>query len=909
MSNDSEVLGRPPHSPRTQKIPKSQRPEGNWSITNSQATLGTNDCQRNVQFASTNLWIADNKFIKDRNSDFSEVESMIIASRGWNGYHTAPKSEESQKPPRGHSKTVEDIEKWLKTRPESAPLDSLKPELEAVDKYLSPFLSKDQDLIDIDYPDKKLSLGYDPPYDQFQDLHNEKYLEVCKDGFSLPEFQLDNDMVVAGEILPSTSTQPDFQDLEEPQEEPEHPRNPPVPDFALTTPQEDVGNNQSISDDDVLTLEDFRPVMESEKPLTPPNPLVRVEEALPEVKIEPRITKKRRKIVKIQEKCLKYEEENVRTDKDGIMAVVAISTDKISNMTQIVINTGKEEQIYQGKTSELMEATGYFSNIPMIDGSGWGKEGGSSSHEVIITNALEELGFTEEGLLSKALTVTESGKTWICPREDCSREFNRLYALKGHLLAHYGVRPFKCDYEGCTWAFYSDFKLKRHKETHLKRKDYVCQVPDCNRRFTTVYNLWTHEKLHSRPNRIPCLVPDCVERFQTKRALEIHMKSHDQKHAPYVCTHEGCGKRYYSSNAFTSHQKCHSYKEEEVKCGWIGCGKVFDKPCRLKAHVRCHTGSKPYSCAYPGCEWAFSSSSKLKRHEKKHTNERKFPCEFPGCSKAFMRSEHLKEHRLTHKEGRFFRCYMCDASFSAKSSLYVHIKKHQNRESNGIVQNSRVKVLQRQMEDSESVKTICNELSVRLESSAPEAILQESLECPGEDQSDDYAGKIQVDRGELPRRICPSKLSLKPREEGNDDLNYVFYECQVQQGEVVEGIEGIERVEGVEGVNGEEGEAAEAGEVGSAPEPEPPPRIARGRRGQGAARTGLTCEDVWRMKRRNIGLNCVGPCDVVLGGGIIAEELMIEEELPSMFYQEDLGNECQVLLMEGAEGTIGLRLE
>ncbi|XP_063982404.1 zinc finger protein 543-like [Diachasmimorpha longicaudata] len=896
MSDDSEILGRRPHSPRTLTISKSPCSEDNWFTSEPETTLVSNDCQRNVQLESTNPWISENK---ERNCDLGEVESMIIASRGWNGYHTqVAKNEESSKSPRPkdsprpHPKTVEDIEQWLKTRPDApTTMEPLKQELETVDRYLtSPFLEKDQDVlsIDIDYTDKKLTLGYDPSYDQFQELHNEKYLEVCKDGFTLPEFPLDNldpltlannDMMVAGEVLPSTSTQPEDY-AQEPEETSQHPsseveQKPSIPDFALTTSQE-VDEIEISPEIDPLIHEDLGSLdSPSEGDISPPNG-----------KSESRIVKKRRKVLKIEDNRLQYDEEDVQTDnKDGIMAVVAISTDKISNMTQIVINTGKEEQIYQGKTSELMEATGYFPNIAKMEGGGCWREAGSTSHEMIITNALEELGFTEEGLVSLALVMTENGKTWICPKEECRREFNRLYALKGHLLAHYGVRPFKCDYDGCAWAFHSDFKLKRHKETHLKRKDYVCQV--CNRRFTTIYNLWTHEKLHSRPNRIACLVPSCLERFQTKRALEIHMKSHDQEHAPYVCSHEGCGKRYYSSNALSSHQRCHSYKEVDIKCGWLGCGKVFDKPCRLKAHVRCHTGSKPYSCTYPGCGWAFSSSSKLKRHEKKHTNERKFLCEFPGCNKAFMRSEHLKEHRLTHKEGRFFQCYMCDASFSAKSSLYVHIKKHQNRENNGSVQNARARVglMERRLEDSESVKTICEELSMKSVPSVPE-------DLHGGLSPLQNVGKIRGEEDEVCKRIGSSKM-LRNRDNGHSDLadsselNYVLYE------------------------DNDQGEGGQ-GEEGAEPEPEPPPKIvgnvARGRRGQGAARTRLTCDDVWRMKRRNSRLNSVGPSDVVLGGGDIGEGLLLEEELPLMFYQEDLGNEGQILLLEGgSEETIGLR--
>lgn len=214
----------------------------------------------------------------------------------------------------------------------------------------------------------------------------------------------------------------------------------------------------------------------------------------------------------------------------------------------------------------------------------------------------------------------------------------------------------------------------------MKKKDYVCKIAGCERQFTTIYNLWSHEKLHSRPSKIVCHVPGCEDKFQTKRALELHMKTHDQSHAPYVCKHEGCDKRYYSNNALTSHQRCHSYKDTDIKCSWPGCNKVFDKPCRLKAHVRSHTGCKPYTCNFQDCQWAFSSSSKLKRHQKKHTNDRKFVCDLASCGKAFMRSEHLKEHKLTHNEGRFFRCDLCDSKFSAKSSLYVHIKKHHKKE-------------------------------------------------------------------------------------------------------------------------------------------------------------------------------------------------------------------------------------
>ncbi|XP_034938445.1 zinc finger Y-chromosomal protein 2-like [Chelonus insularis] len=884
------------------------------------------------------------------------------------------------------TETVEDIEKWLKTRTESISsieMDPTKCEVdEGVDRYLEAelshsFLEKDPDglSIDIDLSDKKLSLGYDPI---LQELQSEKLLEVCeKDGFILPEFQLDqldglpiapNDMMVAGEILPSTSSQSNlainshadiYSDNVKKHSKCLDTDN--IGDKSddvnvYTLPEEFMNSEikQSSSNENHDNLHDFdeetSKILEEINSVNSTASIIDsevqnssiVEEELKEAhKFKPSIMKKCPKVPEemhnfnntdeeIQEDCQNDEKNNV-------MTIVAISTDKRSNMTQIVINTDKGEQIYRGKTSELMEATGYFSKLPKNNIT-WNNlttnndmSPPSSNHEIIISNALEELGYTEDSLVS--VILPENRRTWICPREECRKEFNRLYALKSHLLAHHGIRPFKCDYEGCTWAFHSEFKLKRHKETHLKRKDYVCQVPDCNKRFTTVYNLWTHEKLHTRPNRIVCQVPECDEKFQTKRALELHMKTHDQSHAPYVCFHEGCGKRYYSSNALTSHQRCHSYKEVDIKCSWPGCGKIFDKPCRLKAHLRSHTGSKPYLCEFPGCPWAFTSSSKLKRHEKKHTNDRKFVCDVDGCSKAFMRSEHLKEHKLTHTEGRYFQCYLCDARFSAKSSLYVHIKKHQT--SKEALDNAAVQSLldaKLSFGEKDNLEDFYNELPIELEADLTNESSQEILlvKANVESTNDISNDNIGVDHIATPKLkfTCPvdtclrsymTKASLRThmvkchgertKQEASltPQMDYMLFtgedNAQIPQIAVDSEIANVSL------------------DTSCLPEPKPPPQSSvkkctvahsdidqKVKKNHGAARTGLVYSDIRKMKKNNATLNSiVGPSDVVLGSADLGEGFFLHEELTSMYYEDDMVG-TPILLLDSAAPETAMNL-
>ncbi|XP_012528350.1 zinc finger protein with KRAB and SCAN domains 5 [Monomorium pharaonis] len=917
--------------------------------------------------------------------------------------------------------TVADFEKWLKMRtteppvPSSIDLDAAKM-VEGVDRYLGEevlshgcFLSKDPYglSIDIDLADgKKLNLpsSYDPILQDLTHTENRLLEPPCEkvvDEFMLPEFQLDHldqlaaltpdDMMVAGEILPSASSQPtlnvESQDIEQnvskarvSAQNNETPCEKSTSQITLSQlPVNSVMNEmkdskmeqESIAQSSASSSELFvgtLPSIASEKSslntmtnsmeISIPNRPIK---QLKKTKLEPRIIKKRRQMTEQREKKLDKhingKSFTVDTDSQDMMAVVAISTDKISNMTQIVINTGTEKQIYQGKTSELIEATGNFAKLPKIDTSAavWNgtveysaDNNPSNQYEIVISNALGELGITDDSL--QPLFATEHDKVWLCPRDGCNRQFGRLYTLKGHLLAHYGVRPFKCDFEGCTWAFYSEFKLKRHKETHLKRKDYVCEVEGCNRRFTTVYNLWSHAKLHSRPNRIVCQVPDCGQKFQTKRALELHMKSHDQRHAPYVCQHEGCGKRYYSSNALTSHQRSHSYKEVDIKCSWPDCGKIFDKPCRLKAHMRSHTGYKPYPCTFQDCKWAFSSSSKLKRHQKKHTNERKFICDIPNCGKAFMRSEHLKEHRLTHT-GRFFQCFVCAARFSAKSSLYVHIKKHQQQTkpdlnvANGAFPEctsadqkrtktreshySRIKPIKSKRWDTEltnAAEIIAKENNV--EKQNVDACFQDEdqmellYRCPI-----DVCGHLINNEHSLREHMmkahgihCDDLLTKSSSDDAN--IDYVLYTVHsspspnfptaVEEKQMV-------MVAPCDAVILDTSSIRDR----RLPEPEPPlfntllkssetfqdnmqidKQIDKETiKKQGSARTDLTYSEWSKLKKNNVLMTSITETsDVILDtSGDLSEGLLFTEELPSMYYQDDVaGTEYQVLLLDSS---------
>ncbi|TRY66701.1 hypothetical protein DNTS_011629 [Danionella cerebrum] len=268
----------------------------------------------------------------------------------------------------------------------------------------------------------------------------------------------------------------------------------------------------------------------------------------------------------------------------------------------------------------------------------------------------------ESGLTKKCSVVK-----YTCPHPGCSNSFETRKNLKIHLVLHAeGQRPFKCTAEGCEWSFTTSYKLNRHLQSHDKVRPYKCEWENCGRRFTTVYNLKAHARAHDEENTFVCEV--CSERFRTATKLGNHQRMHFEPERPHKCEFPGCEKTFITFSALFSHNRTHFRETAQFTCTYPGCAKRYDKACRLKIHLRSHTGERPFVCDSDSCGWTFTSM--------KHDDDRRFACPEVGCGKSFTRAEHLKGHS-------------CNAKFSARSSLYIHSKKHKQ---DGVILRSRCPV-------------------------------------------------------------------------------------------------------------------------------------------------------------------------------------------------------------------------
>uniref|UniRef100_A0A3Q2E201 Si:dkey-156n14.3 n=1 Tax=Cyprinodon variegatus TaxID=28743 RepID=A0A3Q2E201_CYPVA len=280
-------------------------------------------------------------------------------------------------------------------------------------------------------------------------------------------------------------------------------------------------------------------------------------------------------------------------------------------------------------------------------------------------------GCNSEESLQLIRSRKDAAATFTCPEPGCSSAFDSRQKLKVHLLNHTEEpRPYQCSVEGCGWAFATSYKLKRHIQSHDKQRPHTCEFEGCGRRFTTVYNLKAHVKVHEQENAFICEV--CSEKFRSATRLTNHQRVHFAPQRPHKCEYPGCEKTFITFSALFSHNRTHFRETGQFSCTYPGCNKTYDKACRLKIHMRSHTGklleavsaAGPQQTPSPTMIYIYNLCYHRRSNRMNSLHGGKWVLTFQLCSAV---------------DSDLNVCFLssgCYAKFSARSSLYIHSKKH-----------------------------------------------------------------------------------------------------------------------------------------------------------------------------------------------------------------------------------------
>lgn len=162
----------------------------------------------------------------------------------------------------------------------------------------------------------------------------------------------------------------------------------------------------------------------------------------------------------------------------------------------------------------------------------------------------------------------------------------------------------------------------------------------------------------------------CTKSFTRIYGLKYHMFKHADSKL-FLCSK--CGKSFHTSNGLRQHLISHK-DIAQFKCGF--CNKTYKSRQSLKEHFRVAHSSNRKLFVCVECGKSFTAKSTLMMHVKSHNGVKQFAC--TQCPKSFTRASYLRAHSTVHmgtQRPRPFKCTHkdCDRSFVTKHSLSVHI--------------------------------------------------------------------------------------------------------------------------------------------------------------------------------------------------------------------------------------------
>ncbi|XP_073345986.1 histone-lysine N-methyltransferase PRDM9 [Pagrus major] len=320
--------------------------------------------------------------------------------------------------------------------------------------------------------------------------------------------------------------------------------------------------------------------------------------------------------------------------------------------------------------------------------------------------------------VEEAVDVTEAENTFTGETEtsqsncaECGKGFtNEAYLRKHKSTVHGGLRPYVCTM--CLKCFGQYCDLTRHLRSHQKRsktgeriKPAAATMPfscaECLLSFPSVEDLQQHISEHHSEETVveiqdedqrqdPDFVPQSSANELQKRPSQRPQRPGARSKVSAITKLIAPKRRaaICKKPLSSSPQAERSSAEPEApaarngkltKYRWFSCNRckrTYANPDELKAH-KCPL--RQHKCGQ--CGATFIKSGFLHRHEQMvHSNAKSYSCD--RCGKAFSTSGKLKQHQKSntcmkyHCTSELFPCSFCQFSFTMKSYLIKHIKRH-----------------------------------------------------------------------------------------------------------------------------------------------------------------------------------------------------------------------------------------
>ncbi|CAL8128399.1 unnamed protein product [Orchesella dallaii] len=285
---------------------------------------------------------------------------------------------------------------------------------------------------------------------------------------------------------------------------------------------------------------------------------------------------------------------------------------------------------------------------------------------------------TAQAIYTHLLWHESQSKEQRTPCPFCYQKFVLIQSQKLHMQVHHPSliavdKPFNCDEKRCVSSFKTISELSEHIVKHSK-PSFHCSV--CHWGFVDSHHLKVHEIIHIEPKNGVYHCTDCKYTFQRVKELQIHF---DFKHGPSLSLQlmnihvekletmkrpcRFCKVSFPIGKDLALHFKQCTKNPENLIRQKKACGRVMKR----KRIVRCHQCGKWISQNLQKNHMAMHLQNEKMKEKRKEEN----------CSESS--DDEDESNQFGTKLKKKFTCSQCQREFSQASSLYTHLKYHDNK--------------------------------------------------------------------------------------------------------------------------------------------------------------------------------------------------------------------------------------
>ncbi|KAJ8786186.1 hypothetical protein J1605_006406 [Eschrichtius robustus] len=317
-----------------------------------------------------------------------------------------------------------------------------------------------------------------------------------------------------------------------------------------------------------------------------------------------------------------------------------------------------------------------------------GQQLGESRRPSPAASGCEKTFITVSALFSHNRAHFREQELFSCSFPGCSKQYDKACRLKIHLRSHTGERPFICDSDSCGWTFTSMSKLLRHKRKHDEDRRFSCPVEGCGKSFTRAEHLKGHSVTHLGTKPFACPVEGRGRR-PAAQPWELPRVRAGKQRAPREGPEEDArGQRDSAVASFlgvVSTVEAALYgrgRDGRTRVGpvlqrptaWPGSPSAAPPCCGGHAARHLRRDLSPETFPPRGCCARFSARSSLYIHSKKHLQDVAAPksrCPVSSCHRLFSSKHSVKAHviRQHHRHPDLFPPLGAPSALAPSSDL------------------------------------------------------------------------------------------------------------------------------------------------------------------------------------------------------------------------------------------------